>query len=61
MSIFASVAAFGMVLRDSKYCGSVDLAAVLRWARSAVGPDLEGYRREFVRMVEEAQHLADRG
>ena len=57
----ASVAAFGMVLRDSKYCGSVDLAAVLRWARGSVGPDLEGYRREFVRIVEEAHHLADRG
>jgi Ca-activated chloride channel family protein len=56
----ASVAAFGMVLRDSKYCGSVDLAAVLRWARSSVGPDLEGCRREFVRMVEEARHLEDR-
>ena len=57
----ASVAAFGMVLRDSEYRGSVDLPAVLRWARGSVGPDLEGYRREFVRMVEEAHHLADRG
>jgi hypothetical protein len=57
----ASVAAFGMVLRDSKYCSAVDLAALLRWARSSVGPDLEGYRREFVRMVEETRHLADRG
>ena len=56
----ASVAAFGMVLRDSKYCGEADLAAVLRWARSSVGRDREGYRREFVRMVEEAQRLADR-
>ena len=56
----ASVAAFGMVLRDSKYCSAVDLAALLRWARSSVGPDLEGYRREFVRMVEEARHLEDR-
>jgi Ca-activated chloride channel family protein len=56
----ASVAAFGMVLRDSEYRGAVDLAAVLRWARDSVGQDLEGYRREFVRMVEEAQHLADR-
>jgi Ca-activated chloride channel family protein len=54
------VAAFGMVLRDSKYCGSVDLAAVLRSARSSVGPYLEGCRREFVRMVEEARHLEDR-
>ena len=57
----ASVAAFGMVLRDSKYCGAADLAAVLRWARNSVGRDHEGYRGEFVRMVEEAQRLADRG
>ena len=57
----ASVAAFGMVLRDSKYRGAVDLAAVLRWARDSVGPDLEGYRREFMRMVEEARHLEHRG
>jgi Ca-activated chloride channel family protein len=57
----ASVAAFDMVLHDSKYYGAVDLAAVLRWARSSVGPDLEGYRREFVRLVDEARHLADRG
>ncbi|MCH8810201.1 MAG: von Willebrand factor type A domain-containing protein [Gemmatimonadetes bacterium] len=56
----ASVAAFGMVLRDSEYRGAADLAAVLRWARSSVGPDHEGYRKEFVRMVEEAQRLADR-
>lgn len=57
----ASVAAFGMVLRDSEYRGTADLAAVLRWARSSVGRDREGYRREFVGMVEEAQHLADGG
>jgi Ca-activated chloride channel family protein len=56
----ASVAAFGMVLRDSKYRGAADLAAVLRWARDSVGSDREGYRGEFVRMVEEAQRLADR-
>ena len=56
----ASVAAFGMILRDSKYRGAVDLAAVLRWARSSLGRDDEGYRREFVRMVEEAQRLDDR-
>ena len=56
----ASVAAFGMVLRDSEYRGDVDLTTVLRWARSAMGRDREGYRREFVRMVESAQHLTDR-
>ncbi len=66
----ASVAAFGMVLRDSEHCGTADLDAVLGWARSdavlgwarsSVGEDLEGYRGEFVRMVEEARRLADRG
>ena len=56
----ASVAAFGMVLRDSKYGEAVDLATVLRWARSSVGRDREGYRGEFIRMVEEAQRLRDR-
>jgi hypothetical protein len=47
-----------MVLRDSEHCGATDLAAVLRWARSSVGADLEGYRSEFVRMVEEARRIA---
>ena len=56
----ASVAAFGMVLRGSEFLGNADLNAVLRWARSSVGPDREGYRREFLKMVEEAQRLADR-
>jgi Ca-activated chloride channel family protein len=56
----ASVAAFGMVLRDSEYRGTADLADVARWARSSVGEDLAGYRTEFLRMVEEAQRLADR-
>jgi Ca-activated chloride channel family protein len=57
----ASVAAFGMVLRDSKYRGEVELSTVLGWARDSVGRDREGYRGEFVRMVEEAQRLADGG
>lgn len=57
----ASVAAFGMVLRDSKYGGSTDLETVLRWARRSVGSDLEGYRKEFVRMVEAARQLSAEG
>ena len=57
----ASVAAFGMVLRDSKYRGSADLETVLRWARRSVGSDLEGYRKEFVRMVEAARQLSAEG
>ena len=54
----ASVAAFAMVLRDSRYCGATDLGEVLRWAGSSVGADLEGYRREFLELVREAHRLS---
>jgi Ca-activated chloride channel family protein len=54
----ASVAAFEMVLWDSRYCGSTDLEAVLRWARSSMGEDLQGYRRAFVELVREAHELS---
>ncbi len=49
----AAVAGFGMVLRESEYCGNDwTLADVLRLARSATGEDVEGYRAEFIRLVE---------
>ncbi len=54
----ASVAAFGMVLRDSKYCGATDMEEILRWARDSVGTDTQGYRSEFVDLVREAHILA---
>ncbi len=54
----ASVAAFGMVLRDSRYCGSTDMEEILRWAQSAVGADPQGYRTEFVELVREAHRLS---
>ena len=51
----ASVAAFGMILRDSEYRGSATLDDVLRLARGAVGEDEGGYRAEFVRLVEQVK------
>ncbi len=49
----AAVAGFGMILRESEYCGNDwTLADVLRLARSATGEDVEGYRAEFIRLVE---------
>ncbi len=49
----AAVAGFGMILRESEYCGSEwTLADVLRLARGATGTDAEGYRAEFIRLVE---------
>jgi Ca-activated chloride channel family protein len=55
---FASaVAAWGMLLRDSEYCTGFGLEEVARLARGALGEDEEGYRSEFVRLVETARTL----
>jgi Ca-activated chloride channel family protein len=49
----AAVAGFGMILRESQYCGSDwTLSDVLSLARASTGEDVEGYRSEFVRLVE---------
>ncbi|HUF27407.1 MAG TPA: von Willebrand factor type A domain-containing protein [Gemmatimonadaceae bacterium] len=48
----ASVAAFGMILRDSEHKGKASLHDVLAMAGRSRGEDREGYRAEFIRMVE---------
>ena len=59
---FASaVAEFGMLLRDSEFKGQASYASVLQLANSARTDDKEGYRKEFVSIVESAQKLARNG
>ncbi len=53
-----SVAEFGMLLRNSEFKSSSSFDNVLSLARKAKGIDEEGYRSEFVRLVESAQMLA---
>ena len=53
----AAVAAFGMLLRDSEFKGEASYDGVLRLARQARGRDEEGYRAEFVQLVEQAAIL----
>jgi len=48
----ASVALFGMLLRDSEFVGSGTLAEVRSLAQGAQGRDQEGYRSEFLRLVD---------
>jgi Ca-activated chloride channel family protein len=56
---FASaVAAFALVLRNSEYKGLATFDMVLALARSAQGEDVEGYRGEFISMVERARALS---
>ncbi|VGO16703.1 hypothetical protein PDESU_05294 [Pontiella desulfatans] len=55
---FASaVAEFGLLLRHSEHKGSANYDAILRRAKAAKGADEEGYRAEFIRLVEKAQLL----
>jgi len=54
----ASVAQFGMLLRDSEFKSGASYDNVLELARKAKGLDEEGYRSEFIKLVKEAQLLA---
>jgi Ca-activated chloride channel family protein len=56
----AAVAAFGLLLRQSKYKGTAQYEDVIKLARAAFGQDEEGYRAEFVRLVKLAQSLDNR-
>lgn len=53
----AAVAAFGMILGGSEHRGAAALDQVLELARGSMGEDAEGYRAEFVQMVERARRL----
>ena len=56
---FASaVAELALLLSDSKFKGDASFDRILDRARHAKGEDLEGYRAEFIRLVETAQLIA---
>lgn len=54
----AAVAGVGMLLRDSEYRGQCTWEDVLSLAHGARGADPEGYRAEFIRLIETARGLA---
>jgi Ca-activated chloride channel family protein len=47
-----------MLMRDSKYKGASSYSSILALARASKGKDEEGYRAEFIRMVEMAELLS---
>jgi len=53
----AAVAEWGLVLRNSAYKGSANYTQILEIARRAKGADSQGYRAEFIRLVEMAELL----
>ncbi|MGI9532019.1 MAG: YfbK domain-containing protein [Lutimonas sp.] len=55
----ASVAEFGMLLRDSEYKGTATWESAAKLAKEAKGNDEEGYRGEMIRLLDSAQLLTD--
>lgn len=55
---FASaVAMYGQLLKNSQYKGNADYNKVITLAKQGLNNDEQGYRREFVRMVEATRSL----
>jgi Ca-activated chloride channel family protein len=53
----SSLASFGMLLRDSKFKGSSSFEMVQQLAKESKGVDENGYRAEFIKIVELAELL----
>ncbi len=52
MNFAASIALFGMQLRHSKFHNNSNKKDVVALARLGIGEDKDGYRSEFLRLVE---------
>ncbi len=56
---FASaVAAFGMLLRDSEYKGNANWKDTYELAKKSLGQDKEGYRSEFLQLIDKSKSLS---
>ncbi|NOQ70587.1 MAG: DUF3520 domain-containing protein [Crocinitomix sp.] len=53
----AAVAGFGMLLRESEYKGTLNFDAILKLAKEGKGDDQNGYRAEFLRLVDAAKTI----
>jgi hypothetical protein len=56
----AAVASFGMILRDSPYKGTATFDSTLAAAEDSIGSDPNGYRREFIQLVQRARQVRGR-
>jgi Ca-activated chloride channel homolog len=59
-SFSAAVAGFGMLLRNSEYTADMTWETVLKLARGSKGKDMNGYRSECIKLMEQAQLLDTR-
>jgi len=61
MQFAAAVAAFGQNLRDGRYAGAMSYAEIAELARQGRGADPEGWRAQFISLVELADSLSGSG
>lgn len=54
----ASIAAFGMILRDSEYKGNASFDMVLALAEKGKGNDEKRYRSEFIDLVNMTESIS---
>jgi len=54
----ASVAEFGMLLRNSKFKGDTSYESIIDLALSAKGDDISGFRAEFINIVRDTKDLS---
>ncbi|WP_375559468.1 von Willebrand factor type A domain-containing protein [Bernardetia sp. OM2101] len=54
----AAVAEFGMILRNSEFKSNASYNQVISLAKAAKGKDTEGYRLEFLKLVESCQLMS---
>jgi Ca-activated chloride channel family protein len=59
MLFAAAVAEFGLLLKDSDYQGKASYKNVLSMAKESLGADTDGYRREFISLVEKAWDIGE--
>ncbi|AFM04957.1 uncharacterized protein containing a von Willebrand factor type A (vWA) domain [Bernardetia litoralis DSM 6794] len=54
----AAVAEFGMILRNSEFKSNANYEQVISLAKNAKGKDTEGYRSEFLKLIESCQLMS---
>ncbi len=54
----AAVAAYGMNLSNSQYKGNTSFNSIIELATQSKGSDLDGYRAEFIRLVEKSKQIS---
>lgn len=55
----ASVAGYGMLLRNSEFKQSTTYRDLVKWTEGSIGDDKLGYRKEFLKIVKYSQQLAE--